>query len=223
MERSQAIHEVEEMTALGLKPRHIEKLHRKFPDINITRKDISNMKQYIWRMSLAGRTPIQALLDRLEKNPTFWCFAAEIEQHEDLLVNTQHLRSLWFASSQQIELIQAYQDLLLIDSTYKTNRYKMPLVQLCGCTPLNTFFTAADCFVSGEGVEDYLFVPQQYRHQFNLPTPKVIVTDHCDALKAACREIYPETPQILCIWHLNKNLEVHMKNEWDISAYSNDD
>ena len=35
---------------------------------------------------------------------------------------------------------------------------------------------------------------------------EVILTDDEDALKRALSTIYPDVPQLLCLWHVNKNV-----------------
>jgi hypothetical protein len=64
--------------------------------------------------------------------------------------------------------MEVYLDYLIIDSTYKTNRYDMPLVYLSGRTPLGKSFTVAYSFVSREKQGDYQFILEQYKNQFNL-------------------------------------------------------
>jgi hypothetical protein len=117
--------------------------------------------QMLRRRKLAGRTPLDYLVDTLKQGPD-WIFAAQLEEKETSdhfqAVPEKHLRSLWFTTSKQMELFLAYPDVLLIDATYKTNKYGMPLVQIGGCTPIKEFFTVAYCFVSGEEREDYDFV-----------------------------------------------------------------
>ena len=41
-----------------------------------------------------------------------------------------------------------------MDSTYKTNRFGMPLFNICGVTNDRLAFQVASCFLSGEKEED---------------------------------------------------------------------
>jgi len=45
-----------------------------------------------------------------------------------------------------------FPDAILLDATYKTNRYGMPF---CGTTPMSAFFSGIFRFLSGEAEEDY--------------------------------------------------------------------
>lgn len=42
-----------------------------------------------------------------------------------------------------------------MDCTYRTNKYRLPLLHILGCTNLQTFFSAGFCFLSSETQADY--------------------------------------------------------------------
>ena len=42
-----------------------------------------------------------------------------------------------------------------MDATYKTNRYKLPLLIITGINALGGSFYVAFCFLAGEQFEDY--------------------------------------------------------------------
>jgi hypothetical protein len=44
-------------------------------------------------------------------------------------------------------------ELLIVDSTYKTNRFNMPLLNMVGITPTHKSFFAGSCFLPSE-IED---------------------------------------------------------------------
>ena len=46
---------------------------------------------------------------------------------------------LFFANSGSLDLLKAFPDVLLMDCTYKTNLYGMPLLVICGVTNLKTY------------------------------------------------------------------------------------
>ena len=64
---------------------------------------------------------------------------------------------LFFASPASIELWKHYPKVLLMDCTYKTNRFNMPLLNIMGSTGLNTSFFIGFAFLSGEMDEDYIW------------------------------------------------------------------
>ncbi len=48
-----------------------------------------------------------------------------------------------------------YYEVILMDCTYKTNRYKMPLLIIIEVIALNITFYVAFCFMKGENYSDY--------------------------------------------------------------------
>ncbi|CAG8837662.1 15057_t:CDS:1, partial [Racocetra persica] len=87
-----------------------------------------------------------ALLDELkEKN-----FEYDYQCDQD-----NHLTHLFFAYSTSIILTKAYSSVLLIDYTYKTNKFRMPLLHVVGMTSFNTTFSSCFAFLKSEQKEDY--------------------------------------------------------------------
>jgi hypothetical protein len=42
----------------------------------------------------------------------------------------------------------------------------------------------------------------------------VFISDQEEALKIAARSLLPEVPQLLCIWHINKNVQTKAQQIW---------
>jgi hypothetical protein len=51
--------------------------------------------------------------------------------------------------------MRCFPDVILLDTTYKMNRYGIQLLQIGGTTPMNTSFSGRFCFLGGETEEDY--------------------------------------------------------------------
>ena len=96
-----------------------------------------------------------------------------------------------------------------MDCTYKTNQFHMPLLDILGCTGLNHTFFAAFVFLSGETEEDYFFALKMLQEVMNIREisfPGVIVTDKDQGLMNAIRNVFPQSHNLLCGWHINKNV-----------------
>ena len=105
-----------------------------------------------------------------------------------------------------MELARCFSDVIIIDLTYKTNRYKMPLCHFAHVTSSNTFFFAGFCFMSGEAEGDYIFAVNAYKTLIrgdNLKDLDVALTDYCPALKHALYNVFPGVQQMLCMFHIN--------------------
>ena len=67
----------------------------------------------------------------------------------------------------------------LIDSTYKTNRYRLPLLDFVGVTPTAMTFSAGFAYLEAERVNNIVWALKQFRGLFliNDFLHVVIVTD----------------------------------------------
>jgi len=52
---------------------------------------------------------------------------------------------------------------------------------------------------------------------------EVFLTDDDTSLKNALSAFYPSTPQLLCIWHINKNVETKVNKVWRVNTMSDEE
>lgn len=105
-------------------------------------------------------------------------------------------------------------EILIMDCTYKSNKYRLPLLNVVGTTSLNTTFYAAFGFLLQERTEDFVWFLRILRNLYarlDVEDPKVIVTDRDAALMSAIREVFPKTTNLLCLWHINKSVQAEWK------------
>src|SRR3954452_19142819 len=117
-----------------------------------------------------------------------------------------------------------------MDCTYKTNRFHMPLLDILGSTGLNRTFFAAFIFLSSEKEEDYSYalkILQEVMNVQEIAFPDVIVTDKDRGLMNAISCVFPQSHNLLCGWHINKNvlaysreLKIHKGNKEEDSFMS---
>jgi hypothetical protein len=125
-------------TRAGVKPKQImARLIQESPGLDIKKKDIYNAIHRI-----RG-----ALLEEL-KDPNKWIFDYQTDPDG-------RLDYLFFAYTKTVHIFQSHPDVLMADCTYKTNRFKMPLLHFIGCSSIRRHFTAAFCFLPGETEPDY--------------------------------------------------------------------
>ena len=76
---------------------------------------------------------------------------------------TGEISYLFFTYPKSIELFKWYYDILLLDCTYKTNRFKMPLLNIVGVNGLGDNFHVGFAFLSAEEERDYLWAIQELK------------------------------------------------------------
>ncbi|KAI5678146.1 hypothetical protein M9H77_09096 [Catharanthus roseus] len=74
------------------------------------------------------------------------------------------LSDIVIAHPTSIEMLRTWPYILIMDTTYKTNKYNMPLLEVVGMTPTGKNFTVASAFMRNEQATTYRWVLQQIKH-----------------------------------------------------------
>jgi hypothetical protein len=184
------------LSSAGLAPKEIQTIVRQNGSLE-TRQDIYNRIAEVRRDSREGESPIHALANQLEKEG-FW---SRVEYGPD-----RHVTAVLFAHPDSLVYLRAYPEVLLLDCTYKTNKYGMPLLDMIGVDATGRSFCIAFAFLSGETEEDYIWALGRLKtlyEQCGGILPSVILTDRCLAVINAVSALFSSTTS-LCVWHANK-------------------
>jgi MULE transposase-like protein len=175
---------IRNLTATGMQPAFImTSIRENFPDYFPSMSQIYNIRQALRREEMDGRTPLQhCLYLATEKNYIVWT---------DLDSDGQ-LTRLLIANPISIQMIRTWPYVVLIDTTYKTNKAKWPLCEIIGMTPTNHNFLVAFCLMRDEAAVSYSWVLERLRDIYGtVRMPNVIVSDRDEGLSAAIRDVYP--------------------------------
>lgn len=198
---------IQAMSQAGIAPKQIlTAIRHEDPDTFIAATDIRNDRKVLRSNFLGDRTPVEALIDELSESSD-WIFDVKKD-------STNHVQYLFFTHRKQLQLLLANPDILLMDCTYRTNKYRLPLLHILGCTNLQTFFSAGFCFLRNETKQDYFWAVSTFMKKTNVPAPHVFISDQDEALKSAVKELLPTVPQLLCVWHINKNVQTKAQHVW---------
>lgn len=182
----------------GIAPRDIRTYIRQTSNSMATQQDIYNRIAAAKRETSEGQSSIHALANQLD-NEGFW---SRMQFAPDGRVT-----AVLFAHPDSLALLQAYPDVLLLDCTYKTNKYGMPLLDMIGIDACQRSFCIAFAFLSGESEEDYVWALDRLKSlydQCSAKPPAVVLTDRCIACINAVERIFPSSASLLCLWHANK-------------------
>jgi hypothetical protein len=93
----------------------------------------------------------------------------------------------------------------------------MPLLNITGVNSLFDNFNVGFGLSRSESEEDFnwhLNCLKCLQETHNIGQPAVILSDFCRGFKQAARSVYPSVPQQLCVWHIMKNVNHHIKVKW---------
>lgn len=182
----------------GVAPKEIRSYLRQNTESHATQQDIYNCIAQGKRDQKKGQSTIQALANELEAEG-FW---SRIRFDEDGRVT-----AVLFAHPESLTYLKSYPDILILDCTYKTNKYRMPLLDIVGVDACQRSFCIAFAFLSGEEEKDYIWALDRLRSMYEACSarlPSVILTDRCLACMNAVSHCFPAAVSLLCLWHANK-------------------
>ncbi|KAF5710300.1 mutator-like element transposase [Fusarium mundagurra] len=144
---------VKQLTSCGSAPKDIISHLPNTSTTLATQQDIYNCIAESKRELLEGQSNIHALANQLESEG-FW---SRIRLEEGTVT------AVLFAHPKSLAYLKSYTEVLILDCTYKTNKYKMPLLNAIGVDACQRSFCIAFAFLSGEEEGDYNWALAQLR------------------------------------------------------------
>jgi hypothetical protein len=137
---------IQHLINVGSKPQHILGLIRKDTDVLIKLRDIYNIRGELRRKKLGNYTPLEFLRESLQNNDWRYIFKQDTKGY---------ILFFMFTHPESIRYANQYNRVFLLDYTYKTNRYKIPLLYIIGLSPSNSLYSIALCFMQNKQEESY--------------------------------------------------------------------
>ncbi|XP_065861098.1 protein FAR1-RELATED SEQUENCE 5-like [Euphorbia lathyris] len=192
---------VREMSSAQAKPCAIfAAIKEKHPEDCPTQRHIYNYREKIRTESFEGRDVIgQFYRLAIDKDYIHWTQAVP---------GSNVVTHLFMAHPTSITLFRSYYLFVGMDSTYKTNKYKMSFFEIIGMTPSNKNFLIAYAIMKDETEGSYMWVLQKLKLLLQPDVhPTAIATDRELGLMRPVREVFPHSHHLLCTWHINKDVE----------------
>ncbi|XP_028051733.1 uncharacterized protein LOC114256313 [Camellia sinensis] len=112
--------------------------------------------------------------------------------------DTETVTDLFFAHPVSLDLLRAFPCVLLMDCTYKTNRYRWPLLEIVGITSTEKTFSVGFAYLQYEKEDNYAWALGILRSLMDENSlPNVIVTDRELSLMNAIATIFPRATKAL--------------------------
>ena len=99
-----------------------------------------------------------------------------------------------------------------MDSTHKTNRYRLPLLEIVGVTSTQMTFSVVFVYLESKREANYRWALERLKELMDGCTlTRVIVTDKELALMNAIKVVFPNAANLLCRWHISRNILANCK------------
>lgn len=125
---------------------------------------------------------------------------------------SRKLNSLLWMFPIQRELYSKYNDVVILDTTYNTNRFQM---MLCIITVIDHNYRTrivACAIIEDETLDTYQWIFNTILSETGI-SPGVIFTDSDPSIIRSINDIYPNAHHLLCIFHIDLNLRKKLKGK----------
>ncbi|GAU11480.1 hypothetical protein TSUD_344700 [Trifolium subterraneum] len=197
---------VRELTKNLVAPKNImTMLKGRNPDSKTNMKQIYNARQR-FKIDVRGElSELQHLLKCCETHKYF---------HKCRTIgDSTTIQDIFWAHPESIKLFNTFPTVLMMDSTYKTNKYKMPLFEIVGITSTEESYNVGFAYIANEKEDNFVWALETCKSLLisKETFPKVIVTDRDKSLMNAVAKVFPNSTALACRVHVYKNVKAKFK------------
>ncbi|CAA0827173.1 Protein FAR1-RELATED SEQUENCE 5 [Striga hermonthica] len=117
------------------------------------------------------------------------------------------IRNLFWADGRSRAAYEAFGDVITFDTTYLTNKYKMPFAPFVGVNHHGQSVLFGCGLLTNEDTESFVWLFESWLKCMSGCRPKGIITDQCNAMKNAIEIVFGDsTRHRLCLWHIMKKI-----------------
>jgi len=193
---------VRDLTKSKMLPRNILiNLKNRRPHCMINIKQVYNELQQIWKANRGDKKSLQHLISKLEEHNYTYFSRTQSE--------STTIEDIFWAHPTSVKLFNNFPTVLVMDSTYKTNMYKMPMFEVVGVTSTDLTYSVGFGFVTHEKEENFVWVLKMLRKLLTskMNMPKVIMTDRDMSLMKVVGNVFPKSYAMNCYFHVQANVK----------------
>ncbi|XP_039827124.1 protein FAR-RED IMPAIRED RESPONSE 1-like [Panicum virgatum] len=120
------------------------------------------------------------------------------------------LKNLFWADCDSRLDYFSHGDVVVFDTTYRTNKYAMPFVPFVGLSHHRTPTLFGCGIISDQSLDSYVWLLRTFLLSVAQRRPKSVITDGGDAVVAAVKIVFPDSNHRICSWHVEQAIEEHL-------------
>ncbi|KAD4982200.1 hypothetical protein E3N88_18871 [Mikania micrantha] len=196
---------IDTLQAAGMGPRRIMsaliKEYGGISNVGFTEVDCRNYMRNNRQKSLEG--DIQLLLDYLKQmhadNPSFF-YAIQGDDE-------QCTGNVFWADMKAMENYTYFGDTVTFDTTYRSNRYRLPFAPFTGINHHGQPVLFGCAFLLNESESSFIWLFKTWVSAMSGRLPVSITTDHDTVIRSAIMQVFPDTRHRFCKWHIFKKCQ----------------
>ncbi|KAJ3702892.1 hypothetical protein LUZ61_006597 [Rhynchospora tenuis] len=188
---------VEKFNETGLSIGKVPAILGNMEGVNFNERDCYNHMRDKRRKDLIGgdaQAVVEYCRRKQNENPNFF-YAIDCD-NEDRMINF-----FWVEARGRL-YYEKFGDVLVFDTTYRTNKYQMPFANFVGVNNhlQSIFFGCA--LLQDEQEESFVWLFETWLEAMHGKAPISILTDQDKAIGNAVKRVFPNTTHRLCLWHI---------------------
>jgi len=193
------------LTNSSVKPKNIlTNLKKKRKESMTNIKQVYNERHKFKKAKRGDLTEMQYLISKLEENGYVYYIREKCE--------SKTVQDIFWTHPTSVKLFNNFPTVLVMDFTYKTNLYRMPLFEIVGVTSTYLTYSVGFAFMTSEKEDNFTWALQMLLKLLepNSHMPKVVVTDRDTSMMNAVENVFPDSSAILCYFHAGKNVRARI-------------
>ncbi|MCL7047143.1 hypothetical protein MKW94_017882 [Papaver nudicaule] len=206
-----AINELEDLDAVGISPADGSKQinGRQSEGHESVGNNVVAFGNHIQsKRKILGKDDARALLDYFTRkkmeNPAF--FYSMIVDKENQVTN------LFWADARSIMDYNYFGDVVIFDTTYRTNMHGWPFAPFVGINHHKQTVLFGGALILDESTESFIWLFETWMKTMSGRKPKTILTDHCATITKAISIVMTDTHHRFCLWNIFKNASKHLSH-----------
>ncbi|KAJ4955847.1 hypothetical protein NE237_012630 [Protea cynaroides] len=126
---------------------------------------------------------------------------------------------IFWADSKARSAYEIFGDVVVFDTTYKTNRYRWPFGSFTGVNHHAQSILFGCGLVANETKETFEWLFKAWMNAMGNKAPKAVITDDCINIIPAVCSVFPRTVHRFCSWHVAKHALEHLGALWYENPY----
>ncbi|KAJ3688529.1 hypothetical protein LUZ61_017693 [Rhynchospora tenuis] len=120
------------------------------------------------------------------------------------------LKNLFWVDGRARRAFQEFGDVVTFDTTYRTNRFFMPLAPFIGVNHHRRCVFFGIAMLRSEHVAGFVWLFKTWVKAMYGKKPRAIITDQDPAMRIAIKEVFPNSLHRCCQWHVMRKAREHL-------------
>ncbi|KAF2297586.1 hypothetical protein GH714_036876 [Hevea brasiliensis] len=138
---------------------------------------------------------IRKLFVRMQRNDPEFFYSFDLD-------DDSRLSNVLWVHPRSRAAYEEFNDVVSFDTTYLVNRYKLPFATIVGVNHHGQSILLGCALISHEDVNTFKWLFMTWLEAMEDVHPNSILTDQCESMRKAIREVMPNTRHRFCLWHI---------------------